>query len=337
MELDEVDASEQQRVIEQFMGGDAARESPPPAAKPATSLDELSFSAAVPLAEYLSPIQQQAAPPAIAEVAIDAASPRIFGFLETGTGEQLAAALANEHSQTIAVVLANVEPAIAAVALAQFPGSQQADVARRIADLQPIDHDALLELQAALRESLGHRSPRRTIAYSGIEALKRIWDGATDSDKSALGQNLRTRERQLLSPPATRPASSPVNDAATAPPTAEATTATATRKQRPIAPSVSFAALAELDSASLSQVLRRAEGRTLLLALAGATSSFMEKVYRQLPKREAQLLRRQIEQQGPIVLRDVAEAQRRVAVIASQLVETGEIELPGARRFAMAA
>jgi flagellar motor switch protein FliG len=75
----------------------------------------------------------------------------------------------------------------------------------------------------------------------------------------------------------------------------------------------------------------------LLLALAGTSAEFIDRLYRQLPRPEAQRLRRQIEQQGPITLRDVAESQRRLALLAEKLADDGEIEIPGRRPRAMVA
>ncbi len=341
MELVNVDEAEQQRVIEQFMGGGAKCEEAATLISPAKTsvmLDELTLSSAIPLADYLSnnrPIEDTQHASALAS---EASEQRIFSFLEAATGEELAVALKGEHPQTIAVVLANVEPATAGAALARLSPAQQADVARRIADLRQIDGDALAELQTALRESLGGRFSRSSAQPNGRDALQRIWSEATAADKSALEKNLRQREASLLSTLVAASGMSASPEPATSLPVAtETNVGERVRNKHPITPTMSFEALSELDSASLERVLQKAEGRTLLLALAGASPAFIEQVYRQLPKREAQLLRRQIEQQGPIVLRDVTEAQRRVAVIASRLAAAGEIQVPGARRFPIAA
>jgi flagellar motor switch protein FliG len=97
-----------------------------------------------------------------------------------------------------------------------------------------------------------------------------------------------------------------------------------------------FETLTQLDAAALRRVLQRVPNRTLLLALAGASGELVARVYQQLPRRDAERLRRQIEQQGPIALRDVHEAQRRLAALAAKLAAAGEIEIPDTRRFAAA-
>ena len=105
----------------------------------------------------------------------------------------------------------------------------------------------------------------------------------------------------------------------------------------PPQPQIEFDDLMQLDDADLGCVLQKTTGRVLLLALAGASKTFIEKIYRQLPRADAQALRQQIEQQGPIRLRDVEEAQRRIGLVAAQLAESGEINLPAPRRFTVAA
>jgi flagellar motor switch protein FliG len=335
MDLDEVEAAEQQRVIQQFMRGDAPPIEEPTAAARIESLDELDLSSAVSLAEYLAP------PPAatlLADTATASSEPtNEFGIPESMSGEELATALAREHAQTIAVVLAHVAPRTAAAALARLAAAQQAEVARRIANLRHVDGEALRELQAGLRETLGDRVGKNSIEQSGFEAMKRIWQEASAGQRTALEQSLRRRDLRLLSDLADAGGPSEYSNPAGEPLAEDKETQTASSPMAH-APScsMSFDDLAHLDGAGLRRVLERAENRTLLLALAGASSELVDRVYQQLPRREAQRLRQQIEQQGPIALRDVHEAQRRLAALVGKLAAAGEIEIPDTQRFAAA-
>jgi hypothetical protein len=164
--------------------------------------------------------------------------------------------------------------------------------------------------------------------------MREILAAAAGQGRGVILKNLRNRDAALAvalgdAPPhATSDASSN---------SAPATTRSQEGVQPAVAMHVEFDDFIDFNDASLRGVLQRAGGRLLLLALAGASEPLIERVYQQLAPREAGLLRRQIEQQGPISLHDVAEAQRRLARLAAELALQGLIELPPQRRFAAAA
>jgi flagellar motor switch protein FliG len=87
----------------------------------------------------------------------------------------------------------------------------------------------------------------------------------------------------------------------------------------------------------MAQILRRSSPNLTLLALAGASHDFVRQILAQLPSREAAQLDRRIQQIGPLRLDDVQRAQQQLADIAQQLIDEGQIVLPGQPRFAVAA
>jgi flagellar motor switch protein FliG len=100
---------------------------------------------------------------------------------------------------------------------------------------------------------------------------------------------------------------------------------------------LTFSDLEKLEDAALAQVLHVSSPHTALLALAGASHDFVQRILRQLPVREAGLLRRKMQQLGPIRLDDVECAQRRLADVAQRLIENEVITMPPIERFAVAA
>jgi flagellar motor switch protein FliG len=100
---------------------------------------------------------------------------------------------------------------------------------------------------------------------------------------------------------------------------------------------VEFDELVEFDNRSLATLLRAADARLTILALTGARRELIDRLLRQLPSREAKSLRRQMEQQGPLRLSDVDQAQQQLARLAGELAARGEIRLPTRHRVAMVA
>jgi flagellar motor switch protein FliG len=105
----------------------------------------------------------------------------------------------------------------------------------------------------------------------------------------------------------------------------------------PDANTVSFEELSRLSNAELALVFRESDSKLTLLALAGATPAFVDRLLKQLPTREAKSLRRRMEQLGPLRLSDIAEAQATIAKVAAGLIAAGAIGSPQPEHFAVAA
>lgn len=80
-----------------------------------------------------------------------------------------------------------------------------------------------------------------------------------------------------------------------------------------------FERILELPPESLAALLSNMDSETVLLSLAGATPQFMERFYRMLDRRDAKALDRRLKQIGPMQIRDIDEAQRRVVEGAESL------------------
>ena len=85
-----------------------------------------------------------------------------FRLLRDADPAQVAPFLAQEHPQTLALILSQLEAAQAAAILGQLPGAMQADVAHRIATLERIPPEILQDveqsLETLLKDVLGGKS-----------------------------------------------------------------------------------------------------------------------------------------------------------------------------------
>jgi hypothetical protein len=80
----------------------------------------------------------------------------------------------------------------------------------------------------------------------------------------------------------------------------------------------------ELEPATIARVLSAAEGDVLLLALAGASPSFMQRFTSMLERNDARALQSRLRRLVSINLQDVDEAQRRLCELASQVVSEAQ-------------
>ena len=72
-------------------------------------------------------------------------------------------------------------------------------------------------------------------------------------------------------------------------------------------------------------VLREIDSKDLALALKATSPEVGEKIYKNMSKRAADMLREEIEYMGPVKIRDVEESQQKVVNVIRRLEESGEI------------
>lgn len=240
-----------------------------------------------------------------------------FRFLHEAPVDTLAPLLSREHPQTVAVVVSHLPPNRAAELLALLPAAMQADVARRLVDLDEADPEIIREVERGLESWLSQqvRSDRRRSA--GLAALHNILAAGNGRISQDIVSNLATHDRQLASK--LQPQASPQPSA----------------PRPPIVP-MTFAHVTELNDAGLGAVLRTALPEVVLLALAGAPPELVDRVLRRLPLDEGRTLRYALDHLGPTRLSDVEEAQQQLADVAMHLEETGQLTRPK-RRLSLAA
>ncbi|MDX1930786.1 MAG: FliG C-terminal domain-containing protein [Pirellulaceae bacterium] len=88
---------------------------------------------------------------------------------------------------------------------------------------------------------------------------------------------------------------------------------------------IEFEQILSLSTQQLAQVLSAAESQTVLLALAGASPSFMKRFYSMLTKPDSKALASRLSKIGPLKLRDIDEAQRTIAELADKLTSSRSI------------
>lgn len=80
-----------------------------------------------------------------------------------------------------------------------------------------------------------------------------------------------------------------------------------------------FESILQLPANELAQLLSAADTQSVLLALAGASPSFMKRFYSILTKADAKILAKRLAQIGPLKLRDIDDAQRKIADMAASM------------------
>lgn len=217
-----------------------------------------------------------------------------FEFLRKADPQQVAIFLRDEHPQTIAVVLSHLDTKQAANILAALEPELRAEVAQRIATMDRISPQVLTQLERGLERKLaGILSQDELAASGGINALVRMLNQVDRGTEKSIIDNLNEANPELA--------------------------------EELRAKLFTFDDIIKLDDRSLQRVLRDVNKQDLALALKGATDQVRNTVFRNMSGRAAEMLREEMEVSGPVRMKLVYEAQRRIVDVIRALEAAEEI------------
>jgi len=216
-----------------------------------------------------------------------------FAMLRKADTHQLANMLANEHPQTIALIMCYIQPDKAASVLALFPNELQTEVAERIGVINRTSPAVIRKIESVVHTKFSSIIESDSENIGGVKALVEILNSVD-----------RTTEKNIIS-----------DLEKTQPELAEIIKANL----------FVFEDIVTLDKSSIQRVLREVENEQLVLALKGASEEVSTVVYANLSKRAAETVREDIEFMGPVRLSTVEEAQHKIVGVIRKLEEAGEI------------
>lgn len=211
-------------------------------------------------------------------------------------GKSLAGFLENEHPQTIAFVLAHLEPRQAGEALGSLPEEKQAEVAYRIARLGRTSPALAAEVGDLLQRELG--------AGAGFGGAREV--GGARPVAEMLSMVDRATEERLLAK------------------LSEVDPEIAEKVRKHM---LSFEDLGKIDDRAMQVLGREVPKEKWVLALRTASEEFKAKVFKNMSERAAALLKEEMEASGPVRLREVEAAQKEIVEIARRLEAEGQILL----------
>lgn len=218
---------------------------------------------------------------------------RPFDFLRKTDPSQLLNFIQNEHPQTIALIMAYLDADQAATVLGSLPADSQADVARRIAVMDRTSPDIIREVERVLERKLSSLVTQDFAAAGGVKQIVEVLNRVDRTTEKSIVENLEVDNPEL-----------------------------AEEIKRLM---FVFEDIVQLDDRSLQMVLRDVDQKDLSLALKATPAEVSDKVFRNMSKRAADMLREEIEFMGPVKIRDVEEAQQKIVNVIRQLEDKGEI------------
>ncbi|RLB17785.1 MAG: flagellar motor switch protein FliG [Thermoplasmata archaeon] len=220
-----------------------------------------------------------------------------FEKLESLSPEMLVNFISSEHPQTIALILSNIDNDLAAKVLKLLPENIQSDVIIRIARLDTVPNDIIVEIQKILADQVSSVGEAGTKRSGGPEAAAEILNQVDRQTERSILEKIEEDEEEL---------------------------AEEIRQSMFI-----FEDLIQLDDRSIRALLKEVGNDELLLAMKTASESLKDRIFGNLSQRAAEMLKEDMEVMGPVKLVEVEQAQQMIIKTVRRLEEEGKIVVGG--------
>ena len=218
---------------------------------------------------------------------------RPFDFIRRTDPAHLLNFIQQEYPQTIALILAYLEPGKAAVILQNLPEEMQPEVSKRLATMDRTSPDVLREVERVLEKKLSTLSSEDYTAAGGVESIVEILNLVDRSSEKAIIESLEEEDPDL---------------------------AEEIKKRMFV-----FEDIVMLDDRAIQKVLREVDTQELSKALKSVDTEVQDKIFRNMSKRAASMLKEDMEFMGPVRLKDVEEAQQKIVSTIRRLEDSGDI------------
>ncbi len=206
----------------------------------------------------------------------------------------LANYLKNEYPQTVAVVLSKIRPEHAAKVLGALPEDFAIECISRMLTMDPVQKEILEKIEGTLRNEF-MSNLARTNKRDSHEVMAEIFNNFDRQTEGRFITSLEERNRDSA--------------------------------ERIKALMFVFEDLGSLDPAGVQTLLRAVDKDKLGLALKGASDTIRDLFFSNMSERAAKILREDMQNMGPVRLKDVDEAQSLIVNMAKDLAARGEILL----------
>ncbi len=203
----------------------------------------------------------------------------------------------NEHPQIQAIVIAYLDSDQSAEIMQFFSEKVRLDIMMRVASLDTVQPGALQELNDILEKQFSGNAASQTKAMGGYKVAAEIMNNLDSSIEADLMESIKEVDEDL---------GTQIQDLMFV-----------------------FDNLKEVDDRGIQALLREVSSEILIVALKGADEGLQEKIFKNMSKRAAELLRDDLEAKGPVKVSEVEGSQKEILTIARRMADAGEIMLGG--------
>jgi len=217
-----------------------------------------------------------------------------FAYLSKIKPQQLSDFIMHEHPQTIALILAHMDPTEAADTLQYFSDELRSEVAMRMARLGDISPSVIKRVSAVLESKLESLASYK-VEVGGTRAVADIFNRLGAKSSKATLANIEQVDEDL---------------------------AILIKEMM-----FTFEDMVSLDKNAITEVLKAVEKPDLMMGLKSSPEELKEKFFSAMSERARAAFEEEMQFLGAVKMKEVEAAQRKIVEVVNQLAEAGTIQM----------
>ena len=215
------------------------------------------------------------------------------------SAEEIYDLIRNEQPQTIAIILVHLDTRVASDVIARLPDEIKTEVSMRIVNLDKVTAAIVDEVNDILKDIL--KTKRNTISKvtGGIDRLAEILNQTDEISSELILNEMEEADMEMA----------------------------AQIKQRMFV----FEDIILVDDRGVQKLLRKVETMELAIALKAASEEVKEKIFKNMSERAGEMLKEEIEDMGPVRMKEVEDSQQNITNIIQEMETKGELIIAGRR------
>jgi flagellar motor switch protein FliG len=205
----------------------------------------------------------------------------------------------DEQPQTIAIILVHLKTTVASDVIAKLPDEIKTEVAIRVVNLDKVTSGVVDEVNEILKDILKTKNNSIANIHGGIDRLAEILNQTDEISSELILNELEEADMEMA----------------------------AQIKQRMFV----FEDIMLVDDRGVQKLLRKVETMELAIALKAASEEVKEKIFKNMSERAGEMLKEEIEDMGPVRMKEVTDAQQNITNIIQEMETKGELIIAGRR------
>ena len=219
--------------------------------------------------------------------------------IESLGADEIYELIKDEHPQTIAIIIIHLKTHIASDVLSRLSDGTKTDVSVRVANLDKVNADMVEEVNFVFNEILKNKKSSVTSISGGIDRLAEILNQTDEISTEFILNEIEESDADMA----------------------------ARIKQKMFV----FEDLVLVYDRGFQKLLRKVETVELAIALKAASEEVKDKVFRNMSQRAGAMLREEMEDLGPVRMKEVFDAQGAITSLIQEMEAKGEIIISGRR------
>ena len=209
--------------------------------------------------------------------------------------QQLGKMLDSEHPQTIALVLAHLDPRKASMVLGSLSEEHRVVAVQRLAEMRQFSPEMAQKVAHILHRRLENVGDTARKSYSGFKAVADLLNRLNAEESKKILETIEDGQPEL---------------------------ALSIRNLM-----FTFEDLVTVPPATIREIVSGVDKRQLAMALRGANEELRAQIFKSMSSRAVEMLKEDMEVLGPVRSREVAQAQQEILNLARRLEAEGKVIL----------